>query len=228
MRGVAHIGAYDAAIKCGVSVVEVAGTSAGSIVAVLIGAGANPNYLLKHCSGTQFAKLLCPPEGALKTFPLNLLRWLTVFCRGSLLLKILAFGGAYSSRKIEGWLDDRLRELLPHAHRPIKFRDLIIPTWVVASDLSAGKPKIWSKNETPDSSVGFAVRCSCSIPLLIEPVAEGTNLYVDGGMLSNLPAFVFADENQKSGRSGDRVLAFSLVDDSEPTRSGHWVPISEN
>ena len=42
-RAAAFVGAYEEAIRRGVSFTEVAGTSAGSIMAALIGAGASPN-----------------------------------------------------------------------------------------------------------------------------------------------------------------------------------------
>ena len=121
-------------------------------------------------------------------------------------------GSAYSSDKVESWVDERLGELLPDAARPIKFRDLILPTWVVAADLAGRRPKVWSKRDTPDEVVATAVRCSCSIPLFFEPVTSGNNLYVDGGMLSNLPSFVFS-ERADPGALGGRILAFRLVEE---------------
>jgi predicted acylesterase/phospholipase RssA len=38
-----------------------------------------------------------------------------------------------------------------------------------------------------------AVHASVSIPLFFDPFVQGTDLYVDGGILSNYPAFLFAD-----------------------------------
>ncbi len=217
-RGAAHVGAYKAAVEAGVTFFEVAGTSAGSIIAVLIGAGGTPEYLTKHCASLKFSELLKSPERVIDTGRLRWLRFPMYFYNDSFIRNVVVHGGSYSSAKIETWIDDRLAELLPQAERPIKFRDLKLPTWVVATDLSGGRPKIWSASKTPDEEVGFAVRCSCSIPLFFEPVQQGTNLYIDGGMLSNLPSFVFADSADCGNTPGGRILAFCLVDDYVPIR----------
>lgn len=214
-RGAAHVGAYEAALKCGINFSEVAGTSAGSIVAALVGAGASPDYLLKTVAYLKFGSLLSEPKGRIETpwFARGIGPWL----RGSkrLLGKIAQKGSAHSSERIQQWLDDRLAELLPHATRPIKFGDLVLPTWIVATDLSGRRAKVWSTRHTPDESVSFAVRCSCSIPLFFEPVEAGLDLYVDGGMLSNLPAFVFAEERMNALSLGGRVLGFRLEGDAD-------------
>ena len=66
-RGAGHVGAYEAAIRCGVNLSEVAGTSAGSIVAALIGAGASPEFLLRTCAYLKFSELLAEPRGDIST-----------------------------------------------------------------------------------------------------------------------------------------------------------------
>lgn len=216
-RGAAHVGAYQAAIECGVHFSEVAGTSAGSIVAALVGAGASSDYLLKTVANLKFSELLSKPDRRIAT-PLKA-RLAGVFLRGKyeLLGKIARNGSAYSSEKIQRTVDNWLAELLPEADRPIKFKDLPLPTWIVATDLSGRRAKIWSSKDTPDESVALAVRCSCSIPLFFEPVEAGTDLYVDGGMLSNLPAFVYATERQNPQALGGRILGFRLEGEAEHT-----------
>jgi predicted acylesterase/phospholipase RssA len=210
-RGAAHIGAFNTAIRCGINFSEVAGTSAGSIIAALVGAGATPEFLLEKCAYLKFSDLLAAPQGRIS--PGWIARTVGPFVRGKMRLfgKILSNGSAYSSKELEAWLDGLLAELLPATKRPIKFKDLILPTWVVATDLGGRRPKIWSTKDTPDEMVAMAVRSSCSIPLFFEPVESGNNLYVDGGMLSNLPSFVFADR-QDSAALGGRILAFRLVE----------------
>jgi predicted acylesterase/phospholipase RssA len=213
-RGAAHIGAFDAAIRCGVNFSEVAGTSAGSIIAALIGAGATPNFLLEKCAYLKFADLLADPKGRIAT-PL-VARALSYVLPGrqDLVARILAKGSAYSSENLESWLDGLLAELLPKAERPVKFKDLILPTWVVATDLARRRAKIWSTQDTPGDAIAMAVRSSCSVPLFFEPVESGNSLYVDGGMLSNLPAFVFADRSDSALAPGGRILGFRLVENT--------------
>lgn len=224
-RGAAHVGAYQAAIQCGVHFSEVAGTSAGSIVAALVGAGASPDYLLKTVAHLKFGELLSEPDQRIATPWIA--RFVGLFLRGkyALLGKIARHGSAHSSEKIQVTVDNWLAELLPEADRPIKFKDLPLPTSIVATDLSGRRAKVWSSKETPDESVALAVRCSCSIPLFFEPVEAGTDLYVDGGMLSNLPAFVFAKERQDPQALGGRILGFRLEGEAEHStqRSILWM-----
>src|SRR5438876_1754682 len=60
-RAAAFAGAYDATFKLGVRFSEVAGTSAGSIVAALLAAGADPAFLLAKLATLNFQSLLVKP-----------------------------------------------------------------------------------------------------------------------------------------------------------------------
>lgn len=215
-RGAAHVGAFEAAVRCGVNFSEVAGTSAGSIIAALVGAGASPDYLLKACAHLKFEEFLSSPKRRISTFAMAKLASYLFWGKRRVFGRILRNGSAYSSEKLQHWLDDRLAELLPSTDRPIKFKDLNLPTWIVATDLAGKRPMIWSTEDTPNISVALAVRSSCSIPMFFEPVEVGTDLFVDGGMLSNLPSYVFAGPNKNGHALGGRILAFRLVgDDAE-------------
>src|SRR6266567_1055362 len=61
-RAAAFAGAYDAAFTLGVRFSEVAGTSAGSIVAALLAAGAEPQFLLSKLTELDFRQFLLPPR----------------------------------------------------------------------------------------------------------------------------------------------------------------------
>jgi hypothetical protein len=132
------------------------------------------------------------------------------------LLTVACNAGLYSSKPIETWMEGALKDLVRHRHpevaqRPVRFRDLTMPLHVVASDLAAAQPYVWSSEKTPNESVAFAVRCSCSIPLFYQAVRYGQAVLVDGGLLSNLPAFVFAalEDHERSALS--RIVSFQLV-----------------
>jgi predicted acylesterase/phospholipase RssA len=176
-----------------------------------VGAGADSQYLLNACARLKFEDLVSDPKRRITTFAIA--RFASYFFWGKFRTfgRILHDGSAYSSEKLQHWIDDGLAELLPKASRPIKFRDLALPTWIVATDPAGKRPMIWSTENTPEVSVGLAVRCSCSIPLFFEPVEIGSDLFVDGGMLSNLPSFAFGDPRNKTSSSlGGRILAFRL------------------
>jgi len=212
-RAAAFAGAVEEASSRGTHFVELAGTSAGSIVAALLGAGANSSTLRTIVEDLDYSTLLKPASGAKP-------RWhsfdylASLYLRAPIVLRrlprldrFLLYRGIYSSSRLEEWLEHHLGTLLPHQRKPIRFGDLHFPTWVVAADLVTKSVKVWSTHNTPDDEVARAVRASCSIPVFFQPV-DGR--YVDGGILSNLPSFVFSTGNSIS----NRILAFTLESDA--------------
>lgn len=226
-RAAALAGAYQAAVEQGAHFAQVAGTSAGSIVAALVGAGASPTFVLETLRALDFRRLLQPAErGSNESIFVKLPLWVARKLGPSDVRQIatlLRWGGLYSSSGIEAWIDGVLAKLLPDAKRPICFGDLPVPAYVVATDVQGAKPKVWSTFDTPDDGVAFAVRASCCIPFFFQPVQHGENRYVDGGLLSNLPSFVFADDQSESRPKAARVLAFQLT--SEYDSPSVWGPI---
>lgn len=116
-------------------------------------------------------------------------------------------------------MDQTLKTLLNKSN--VKFADLKIPLYVVATELGSNEPKVWSFKTTPQESVAYAVRCSCSIPGFFQPV---DNKYVDGGIISNLPAYVFPTYSTDTGNSSalgfERTLCFSFKREvGDPTSS---------
>ncbi|WP_186378793.1 patatin-like phospholipase family protein [Sphingobium sp. B2] len=218
VRAAAFAGAYAEAIALGVKFNAVAGTSAGSIVAALIAAGATPEFLLEELAQTSFRDLLDAPREVDR--PFNRAKWLASLggaipgAIGSV-ATIVKNGGLHSSAKIEHWIEGLLRRVLtlrgvtPAGDR-VTFADLTLPIFIVSADLAAGRPKIWSKSATRDESVAVAVRCSSSIPFFFQPVRSGGALHVDGGIISNLPSYVFAEAQPSAARFSERVLAFRL------------------
>jgi NTE family protein len=66
-------------------------------------------------------------------------------------------------------------------NRPIE--KMTRPLGVVATDLRSGQPILFQRGNT-----GIAVRASCSVPSIFEPVTIGGHEYVDGGLVSPVPA----------------------------------------
>jgi len=66
-------------------------------------------------------------------------------------------------------------------NRPIE--KMAKPLGVVATDLHTGQPILFQHGNT-----GVAVRASCSVPSIFEPVKIGGHEYVDGGLVSPVPA----------------------------------------
>jgi hypothetical protein len=65
-RAAAFAGAYDEAVRRGVSFTEVAGTSAGAIVAALIGAGATPTFVRENLAQLDLKSLVQDPDRSAK------------------------------------------------------------------------------------------------------------------------------------------------------------------
>lgn len=88
------------------------------------------------------------------------------------------------------------------ANRPIE--KMARPLGIVATDLRTGQPILFQRGNT-----GVAVRASCSVPSIFEPVKIGGHEYVDGGLVSPVPA-AFA---RKMG--ADFVIAVDISADPE-------------
>lgn len=112
-------------------------------------------------------------------------------------------GALHSSEYIERFVEESLMELTGRAN--LTFADLLLPTYIVATDVQGRTAKVWSSFRTPEESVAQAVRASCSLPFFYPPVSER---YIDGGLLANLPTFVFFENGEPATT---RVLAFSLT-----------------
>ncbi len=205
-KGSAYVGAYAEALNWGVSFSELVGTSAGSIVAVLIGAGASPEQLENYIKELDFKNFLVPPIKLERYNPpknSNLIKYIPHKVTKEY-HHIFTHLGLHNSEYLKNWIEKKLIELLPKATAPIKFKDLIIPTSVIVTDIVAREIEIFSQDKSPNKDVSEAVQCSCNIPLFFQPI---NMRYVDGGLLSNLPSFIFADNTDKLY---NRVLAFSL------------------
>jgi predicted acylesterase/phospholipase RssA len=207
VKAIAYAGAYEEAIERKVFFSQLVGASAGSIIAVLISAGAQPDQLYKILSKLDTNAFLREPVEipglsmpwmAKIPFPkcMKLPYYLATFSR---------YLGIYDGSYIRDWINDELKSLL-NITRPPTFADLYIPTIVVATDLSNRKTITWGNEETLNTEVGLAVQASCSMPFFFQPVNKS---HVDGGMLSNLPSFLVKPET-----IFDKVLAFGFKDGS--------------
>ena len=206
------MGALQHAAKRGVNFSGVAGTSAGSIIAAFLAAGATADQIGSVLEQLDFREFLKPPD--LVVSNVSFLQK-TIGTIGNFFYpgvsSILENYGLYSSRQIEDWLDRELKQLLPQVagkKEKVKFKDFNKPLWIVAADIVTQNVKIWSKDQNPNDSVAYAVRCSCSIPGFFQAVDRH---YVDGGLLSNLPSFTFSKE--EGAVHSRKILAFTLQGD---------------
>ena len=99
-------------------------------------------------------------------------------------------GGLFDSRP----LVELLRKHIPFE----RIEELPVPTFLVASDMEHGVPKVFSKGE-----IAPRVVASCSIPVVFQPININGIHYVDGGAFQNLPVSAIRQKCEK-------VIALSL------------------
>lgn len=208
-KAIAYVGAYEEAKKRGVGFSEFAGTSAGSMIAALLAAGATPQQLKDIIANTDFSSLK-PKNGFKSNFSVKCLsQVLKLTPIDSLLIhkisKIIIDLGLYDSSPIIGIMESSLHKVI-NKDGDILFEDLKYPLTIVAVDLLSHEKVVWKKSTHPKKKIAEAVRASCNIPFYFMPV---NRQYVDGGMLCNLPITEFNDTSYDF----DRLLAFSYVYD---------------
>ncbi|PKR86046.1 patatin-like phospholipase family protein [Heyndrickxia camelliae] len=200
IKGLALIGAYEELETRGFTFKRIAGTSAGSIIAALVAAGYTGEELRKLVAEVNLPQFL----DARKTWlPLPFTKWLFLYWRL----------GLYRGKKFEDWLTTKLAEKGVYTFADLPKEKLR----VVASDLTNGRLLVLPDNlvdlGVPIDSfpVARAIRMSCSIPYFFEPVKlrslDGTNIIVDGAVLSNFPMWLFVSEGEKRVRP---VVGISL------------------
>lgn len=62
---------------------------------------------------------------------------------------------------------------------------------VCVANITDEREEFWSVDTTPNMSVIFAIRTSCSLPLIFTPMLYKEKWYVDGGLYNNFPIDYF-------------------------------------
>jgi NTE family protein len=193
IKGLALIGAYEEIERRGFKFVRVAGTSAGSIIAAFIAAGYSSKEINSLFNELDVGNLL---DQQRTNFSFPFAKWIHIYLRM----------GLYKGVKLEKWLSEKL------ACKGLQtFGDLPPQTLrIIASDLTNGQmlvlpDDLHTYGISPNSfSIARALRMSCSLPYFFEPVklksSKGTNVVVDGGVLSNFPIWLFEQPNGKKTR----------------------------
>lgn len=133
--------------------------------------------------------------------------------------------GAVSTERLRAWIDETIRMKLglPEG-TTVRFQDLPIELRVVATDLTRNDMQVFGRDSTPNVSVADAVTASMAYPLFFKPVEVDGNVYVDGGLASNGPAWVL-DDLRDMADARIPTFAFRLLDpppSATPKRSTRW------
>src|SRR5713226_7685694 len=181
--GLAHIGVLKWFEEHHIPVEYVAGTSMAGLVGGFYATGMTPEEMQRLIEGLDWRKILgdrTPYEDLSyrrkedqRAYPNSLIFGLR---HG-----LSAPAGLIPGHQI-GLLIDRVA--LPYYAVP-SFDALPVPFRCVATDLVSGKPYIFK-----DGSLAVALRATMSIPGAFSPVHDGQTVFVDGGLLNNLPTDV--------------------------------------
>lgn len=191
VRGAAHIGAIKALEENGIKIDAVAGTSAGSIVAALLGMGYTTDEMLKLFN--YFSKSVM---GISPKYMLN----------GIKEKRGIQLGGLTTGYNIESAIEEsgNLKGI-----KDIK--DIDIPIAIPATDLISDKEIIFTNSKNlqgeeyiHDIEIAKAVRASSTFPGMYAPFEYEKYQFVDGGIFNNLPV----GEVKKLGV--DKVIAIKF------------------
>jgi NTE family protein len=146
--------------------------------------------------------------------------WLAVHYHGAknwrLLCSLSKRQGVMGTDPIREWLNELLRKKLQEKHpkvefgKDILFRDITVPLKVIAADHEKAQIRVFSSVSDPTLSVADAVCASISIPFVFTPKKIGETEYIDGGIMSNFPAWVF-DREIPSKSPFTPIIGFRLV-----------------
>lgn len=150
-----------------------------------------------------------PPLGAIWLWQTGTATVLSVWLVGWLVLSIAGAGIVYSLlggltdlRQFRAVLARLLQEQLfpDQPEHVVTFGDFGVegrPTLkIVSANLSARRLHLFSPERTPDVAVADAVAASISLPVIFRPWHLDGDLHIDGGIVSNLPAWPFDEERE--------------------------------
>lgn len=192
IRGTSYAGTIKALEELGIHPNTIAGSSVGSIFAGLLAVGYTAKELKEIFMQANFE-----------------------------LFKDLHFGKDFALSK-GGIFLDWVRELIEkkfygekynkEGNPPVTFADLKKNVVVITTDLTNFKYKEFSKFETPDFEVAYAIRISTTMPGLMRPIEEDGALLVDGDLQKSWPLWRLS---KNLCPDNERILEFRLEGDYE-------------
>ncbi|MGY6771322.1 patatin-like phospholipase family protein [Komagataeibacter sp. NFXK3] len=95
---------------------------------------------------------------------------------------------------------------------------------IVSANLSECKLHLFSPERTPDVAVADAVAASICLPVIFQPWAIDQTIFVDGGIVSNLPAWPFDEERELDPEA--LTIAIAIADPTHTPVIGrfNWLP----
>lgn len=198
IRGIAHAGVLKALEDNNIKVDVIGGTSAGGIIATLYAMGYSPYYI--YVLFKRYAKDIASINGktvakGIKAYVMN---------------ENVSITGLNSGDKLEKMFDQVAFK------KGIKtISDIKMPIAIPAVDITNINKYIFTNdvlngnndNYITDINVGKAIRATSSFPAVFEPVRYKNHMFLDGGILDNVPV----QEVRRQGAS--KVVAVNFAAD---------------
>lgn len=179
IRGIAHVGVLKALEENNIKVAAIAGTSAGSIIATLYAMGYSPYYI--YLLFKRYARDIIN----IRSKPI--INGITNFIRNNK----IGIAGLSDGNEFEKMYDELARK---KGFRLIG--DIKMPLLVSAVDIGESKEYIFTNcasrknikdNYITEIGIGRAVIASSSFPAIFCPCEYKNHIFMDGGVLNNLP-----------------------------------------
>lgn len=179
IRGIAHVGVLQALEENNIKIEAVAGTSAGSIVATLYAMGYSPYYI--YLLFKRYAKDIINIRSKI------LIRGVSNFIKNN---KTGITGLS------DGKIFEKMYEELANKKGFRVIGDIKMPLVISAVDIVEEKEYIFTNcasrknindNYITEISIGRAVRASSSFPAVFCPCEFKNHVFMDGGVLNNIP-----------------------------------------
>jgi len=204
-RGIAHLGVLDTLERAGIMVDRIAGTSMGSIVGGLYAAGYTPGVIASMLETRNAPEILTsdPKRRNVYIGQKETTQWPLFDVRfegfkAHLLPSGISSGQQFTS--LLSWL-----ALGPTFECGGDFDRLHIPFRAVATNCVTGYMKVFDRG-----NLALAMQASSTFPGLFSPVEIDDTLYVDGGLVNNLPVSVV------KGMGSDFVIAVAIEESMHP------------
>ncbi|WP_455221173.1 patatin-like phospholipase family protein, partial [Kaarinaea lacus] len=181
--GFAHIGVLKVLEELHVPVDCVVGTSMGALVGGTYAAGVRPHDMEKIVTESDIGSLFDdrPPRAEIpQQIKQNDYQPLFDFTLGYNKGEIELPTGASAGYKFELFLNEMIGTGASIGNQ--NFNELPLPYRAIATDLETGEMKVFESGE-----LAKVMRASMSLPAIVNPTKIGNHIYVDGGLVNNLP-----------------------------------------
>ena len=198
VKGIAYIGVINALRRHSLysKIDGWAGASAGSIMAMLGAMRVSYSDLYEIIWNTNFKTLQDDSIGYIRD-----------------IIRLFRKFGFYKGDKLYNWLGFLCHKYCKNMD--ISFNQIYnkydSDLRIVATDINTCKPVYFNKNTHPDLPIRDAIRASCSIPLYYTAKKIEKDIYVDGGLISNFPIYVFDYKEDDQLVSNPHTVGCKLI-----------------